>query len=104
MKQAVERSRPTRIDKTQLLLLRGFRLGRKRSVYQLRGIGAEVETARPVAALHLDHADECQVVDRIDPEPGAGGTAPIVGSGAVGEPRRLGIDVDGEIETEPNRL
>ena len=56
---------------------------RQCGVDQPRGVGAEVQAAGTIAALLLDHADEGEIVDRVDPEPRAGGAAPVVRAVAV---------------------
>src|SRR5476651_2535103 len=50
----------------------------------------------------LDQADVEQVVDRIDPEPGAGGAVPVVGALAHRHARRVRIGFNGAVFTDPD--
>src|SRR5262249_57074115 len=75
------------------------RLRLERRVHQVRRVGAEVHAAGTVPALDLNHADERQIVDRIDPEPGACRAAPVERSVAERQARALRIDIDREVET-----
>src|SRR5580765_8011616 len=94
----------TRASQTRSALERTGRRFRQRRVDQFGRIGAEIETARTVPALVLNHADEGQVVDRIDPEPGAGRAAPVVRAVAEWKAGARRLHVHREVETEANCL
>src|SRR4026207_567149 len=100
----VVESAMTPASKMRSALERRGRRFRPRRVDQFGRVGAEIETARTVPALVLNHADEGQVVDRIDPEPGTGGAAPVKRAVAERKACARGLHVHREIETEANRL
>src|SRR5215470_8156628 len=94
----------TRTSSTRSAIERLRRRFRQRRVDQFGRVGAEIETARTVPALVLNHADEGEVVDRIDPEPGAGRAAPIEGAVAERQAGAGGLHVHREVEAEADRL